>query len=168
MIQLDILLYCKVGHICPLSRSRKAVSDKAMLGCLTGWWGRLQAESSAITQRHGDRPYGDGGVAGRVLWMIMTSHTSLMWCNGPWEVSCLGKNTHSSTKWSNHVLEAMWVLRVPGGGSKEKKRPPRPWEKAEHWPKSHWSACSGKKQKTLSTITVLQASLLVPKNIEIL
>lgn len=94
---------------------RLAMSDKAMLGCLTGWWGRTQAESSTITQRHGDLPYGDGRVAGGVLWMIVTLHTSLMLCNGPWEVICLGKNTHSNTKWSNHVLEAMWVLRVSGG-----------------------------------------------------
>ncbi len=107
----------------PLSRSRMAESDKAMLGCLTGWWGWMQAESSPITQRHGNRPYGDGRVAGRVFWMIVTSHTSLMWCNGPWEVSCLGKSTLSSTKWSNHVLEAMWALRVPGGGSKREEKP---------------------------------------------
>lgn len=107
MIQLDTLLYFKVSHICLLSHSRLAKSDKAMLGCLTGWWGRTQVESSTITQRHGDLPYGDGRVAGGVLWMIVTLHTSLMWRNGPWEVSCLGKNRHSNTKWSNHVLEAM-------------------------------------------------------------
>lgn len=64
MIQLDTVLYSKVGHICLLSHSRLATSDKTMLCCLTGWWGRTQAESSAITQRHGDQPYGDGRVAG--------------------------------------------------------------------------------------------------------
>lgn len=161
MIQLDTLLYFKVSHICLLSHSRLTMSDKAMLGCLTGWWGRMQAESRAITQRHGDQPYGDGRVAGGVLWMIVTLHTSLMWCNGPWEVSCLGKNTHSNTKWSNHVLEAMWAPRVSGGESKGKKRPLRPWEKAQHWPQSHWSPCSEKKtnKKTPTSLNLCFASI---------
>lgn len=61
----------------------------------------------------------------------------------------LGGKTNLSTKWSKHVLEAMWALRVPCGGSKKKKRPPRPWDKAEHWPQSHWSACSGEKKPFL-------------------